>query len=91
LLESSMKQPSLNSQPDEPVRKPMGRSRVKPRHLSRILRQSIVDQFAACQSSEDVAEALGIPVRTVTDVLLLHRNPRPLELAVQPYLLRRTA
>jgi len=57
----------------ETKRKPMGRVRVKPRHLSTVVRQSIIDQFQVRQSSEDIAEELGIPVGTVRDVLLLHQ------------------
>lgn len=55
-------------------------SRVKPRQLSPILHQVIIDQFKATRSTEDVAEALCIPVRTVTDVVLaaiLRMAPQP--------------
>ena len=71
----------------------MGRVRIKPRHLSRVVRQTIIDQFQVRQSSEDVAEEMGLPVRTVTDVLLLHELRRERESAgrAEPYLLRRTA
>ena len=40
-------------------KKPMGRARVKPRHLSRAIRQIIINEFHARQSTEDVAEGLG--------------------------------
>lgn len=56
----------------ESTRKPPGRARVKPRHLSPLLRQMIVEQFAVRQSTEDIAEELGLPVRTVDDVIKLH-------------------
>lgn len=64
----------------EEKRKPMGKARVKPRHLSQLVRQAIIDQFQVRQSSEDIAEELGIPVGTVRDVLLLHqlRGPGPM-------------
>lgn len=48
-----------------------GKSRVKPRHLSTLLRRSIIDQFLARQSSEDVAEEFCLPVRCVDDVIKL--------------------
>ena len=48
-----------------------GKCRVKARHLSPILRQVICDSFRAKRSSEDVADDLHLPVRTVTDTLLL--------------------
>lgn len=49
-----------------------GKSRIKARHLSPLLRRVIVDSFLAKGSSEDVAEELRIPGRTVTDVVLAH-------------------
>ncbi len=49
----------------------LGKSRVKPRHLSALLKRCIVEQFVVRQSSEDVAEELGLPVRTVDDVIKL--------------------
>lgn len=75
----------------ETKRKPMGKARVKPRHLSQIVRQAIWDQFQVRQSSEDVAEELGLPVRTVTDVLLLHELRKPVGSAMRPELIRRIA
>ena len=75
----------------EAKRRTMGKARVKPRHLSQIVRQAIIDQFHARQSSEDVAEELGLPVRTVTDVLLLHDLRRPVLGAGRPELVRRIA
>ena len=54
------------------------RERVKARHLSPLLRQVILDRFAATMSSEDVAEELRIPARTVTDVVvaaMVRRGP----------------
>lgn len=57
-----------------------GKVRVKPRHLSKILRQCILDRFEACHSTEDVAEEMRLPVRTVTDVVLaalIRRSPLP--------------
>lgn len=72
-------------------KKPIGRARVKPRHLSRIVRQAIIEQFQIRQSSEDVAEELGLPVRTVTDVLLLHDMRKPIAVALRPQLVRRIA
>jgi len=62
----------MNNEGPQPVpisEKRTGKSWVKPRHLSRLTRQLILDQFAACQSSEDVAEAFRLPARTVSDVL----------------------
>jgi len=51
------------------------------------------NEFHARQSTEDVAEELGLPVRTVTDVILLYELRRERESAgrAEPYLLRRTA
>lgn len=72
-------------------KKPMSRARVKPRHLSQLVRQTIIDQFHARQSSEDVAEEMGLPVRTVTDVLLLHESRKPAGSAMLPTLIRRRA
>lgn len=57
------------AQPAQIADKRTGKSRVKPRHLSRLTRQLILDQFAAVRSSEDVAEAFRLPVRTVSDVI----------------------
>jgi hypothetical protein len=71
-----------------------GKARVKPRHLSTILRQVIVDQFRACHSTEDIAEDLKIPARTVSDVLLAEALRRPLQPergAAMPVMVRRTA
>jgi hypothetical protein len=48
-----------------------GRTRVKPRHLSPLLKRIIVEQFAVRQSSEDVAEEMRLPVRTIDDVIKL--------------------
>lgn len=75
------------------AKKPMGRARVKPRHLSHAIRQIIINEFHARQSTEDVAEELGLPVRTVTDVILLYELRREREGAgrTEPYLLRRSA
>lgn len=63
---------SPNGQAPETMVNAKGRRRVSARGISWILRQAIVDSFLARQSSEDIAEELGLPVRTVTDVLLLH-------------------
>jgi hypothetical protein len=81
----------LNLESTETKRRGMGKARVKPRHLSQIVRQAIIDQFHARQSSEDVAEELGLPVRTVTDVLLLHELRRSVQSAGRPELVRRIA
>lgn len=62
---------SGTSQAIEPVANRAGKSRVKPRHLSPLLKRIIVEQFAARQSSEDVAEEMRLPVRTVDDVIKL--------------------
>lgn len=87
-------EPAQKAEAVEPQRKAAGRSRVKPRHLSQVLRQCIVDQFRACHSTEDIAEALGIPARTVADVLIAEALRKPLqpERGLNlPALLRRTA
>lgn len=76
----------------ETKRKAVGKVRVKPRHLSQIMQRAIVEEFGAVQSTEDVAESLGLPVRTVTDVLLLSlRKPVTSERALYPVVMRRTA
>lgn len=80
-----------NSEVQAIKRKPVERCRVKPRHLSQIVRQAIIDQFQVRQSSEDIAEELGIPVGTVRDVLLLHQLRRPSGSPAMPMLVRRTA
>src|SRR5690349_16093519 len=69
--ESADNRQEPKSQAPEAIQSVTGkkRSRVKPYHLSRILRQAIIDQFMACRSSEDTAESLGLPVRCVDDVL----------------------
>lgn len=46
------------------------RCRVKPRQLSALARQLILEQFLVRHSSEDVAEDAGLPVRCVTDVIM---------------------
>ncbi len=87
-----MNEPDTKSEALETKRRGMGKARLKPRHLSQIVKQVIVDSFHARQSSEDVAEELGLPVRTVTDVLLLHELRKPVASAVGPLLIqRRTA
>lgn len=68
-----------------------GRARVKPGQLSLILRQVIVDRFAACHSTEDIAEELRIPVRTVTDVVLAEALRKPIQPERGPFGLRRVA
>jgi len=78
------------SQPVENTSRVPGRVRVKPRQLSPLLKQIIVERFRAVHSSEDIAEELRIPARTVSDVLLveaLRRAPEP----YRPLALRRTA
>lgn len=55
----------------EPKGHGTGRNRAKARHLSQIVRQVILDEFAATRSTEDVAESLRLPARTVSDVVLL--------------------
>ena len=84
-----MKIQEQTPQPAEDNRKPMGKARVKPRHLSQLVRQAIIDQFQVRQSSEDIAEELGIPVGTVRDVLLLHQLHGPATPGVGPMLVRR--
>ncbi len=84
-----------NSQTAETVQRKKGRARVKARQLSRIIRQVIVDQFSATHSTEDIAEELGIPARTVTDVViaeLMRRQPQPERgNRMQPLVMRRSA
>ena len=75
----------------EGKRKPAGKVRLKPRHLSPMVRQLIIDQFQARQSSEDVAEELGLPIRTITDVLLLYDLRRQVPSSGRPELVRRVA
>lgn len=84
---------SPNPQAIEPAANGAGRARVKPRQLSPILRQVIVDRFAACHSTEDIAEELRIPARTVTDVVLVAalRKPEKPEGHPLPFLARRSA
>lgn len=86
-----MNQQEPNSETVEVKRKTVERCRVKPRHLSQIVRQAIIDQFQVRQSSEDIAEELGIPVGTVRDVLLLHQLRKPPASVAMPMLVRRTA
>jgi DNA-directed RNA polymerase specialized sigma24 family protein len=71
LRQSTVTAQSGNSQAIESATPRAGRSRVKPRHLSPLLKRLIVEQFAARQSSEDVAEDMRLPVRTVDDVIKL--------------------
>lgn len=84
---------SDHSQASDPQQKAAGRCRLKPRQLSPLLRQVIVDQFSACHSTEDIAEELRIPARTVADVLLLEALRRPIQPggASMQQVLRRTA
>lgn len=42
------------------LRKPMGKARVKPRHLSPVIWELIIDQFRVRKPSEDVAEELAV-------------------------------
>jgi len=86
-----MDEQQIKTETSETKRRAMGKCRVKPRHLSHIVRQAIIDQFHARQSSEDVAEEMGLPVRTVTDVLLLHELRRPIQSAGRPELVLRRA
>lgn len=61
----------------------IGKRKLKPRHLSRIIRDEIVRQFAASMSTEDVATVLSrqtglkIPVRTIQDVVLAELIRKP--------------
>jgi hypothetical protein len=76
----------------ENTTKRAGKPRVKPRHLTPILRRMIVEQFTARQSSEDVAEELGIPVRTVTDVVLLEvARKGPVMQQLRPFMVKQAA
>jgi hypothetical protein len=61
----------LSSQPLDSAPPKAGRARVKARHLSPLLQTVIVDSFQAKRSSEDVADELRIPARTIADVVLL--------------------
>lgn len=73
----------------ETKRNGVGKAAVKPRHLSPTMWQIIVEQFMVRQSTADIAEELGLPVRTVDDVIklaLLRRGPNP-----APMLARRIA
>lgn len=81
------------AQPTENTRRKKGRARVNARQLSPILRQVIVDRFSACHDSEEIAEELRVPARTVTDVIvaaLLRRQPEPTR-TMTPLAMRRTA
>lgn len=74
--------PTVQAKGDTPesaenARKPAVKAKVKARHLSPLLRQMIVEQFAVRQSTEDVAEEIGVPVRTVDDVIKLHLMRKP--------------
>jgi len=79
-MDSETKSPTI-SQPAELKSRKSGRTRVTARQLSPILRQLIVDRFHACHSTEDIAEELRVPARTVTDVviawLISNRSPQP--------------
>lgn len=59
------------AEPAEIPTKSAGRGRVKPRHLSPVLRQMILEQFMVRESTEDVAELFRVSARTVTDIVLL--------------------
>lgn len=71
LRQSAVSAQSGNSQLVQPATNRAGKTRVKPRHLSLYIKRIIVEQFVVRQSSEDVAEELGLPVRTVDDVIKL--------------------
>ncbi len=84
----------VDTQPTENTKPKTGKVRIKPRQLSQILRQVIIDRFRACHSTEDIAEELRIPARTVTDVVLaeaLRRPPQPERGNAMPVLVRRQA
>lgn len=86
--------PSPDTQVCENTRKEVGRVRVKPRQLSQILRQVIIDRFDACHSTEEIAEELRIPVRTVSDVILhdtRRKQPGTAPSSARPFVVRRTA
>ncbi len=72
----------------------VGRSRIKVRHLSQQTRGLILDMFTAIESSEEVATRLGLPMRTVDDVVKLaalpKKPPQP-ERGAAMQILRRTA
>jgi len=72
---------------------PQGRTRIKVRHLSQQTRALILDMFTAVESSEEVATRLGLPMRTVADVItlaaLFRRGPQSSGGA--PVMMRRTA
>ena len=81
------------SQPVESNKPRAGKSRVKARQLSQALHRVIIERFHATASSEDVAEELRIPARTVSDVVMaaiLRRAPEP-ERGAYPNSLRRSA
>jgi hypothetical protein len=64
----------------EPKRKSPGKVRVKATHVSPLVREIIVDRFRQRSSTEDIAEEMRIPIRTVTDILLaavLRKSPTP--------------
>lgn len=55
------------------------KSRVQVRHLSRNIRQLIVQNFAATGCSEEVAREFHVPARTVTDAVLLEFIRKPID------------
>jgi DNA-directed RNA polymerase specialized sigma24 family protein len=83
---------STNAQATESTDHKSGRCRVKPRQLSQILRQVIIDRFDAYHSTEEIAEELRIPVRTVSDVVLhdtRRKQPGTAPASARPVLMRR--
>jgi len=65
----SLQEPS--SQLIDSARSKPGKTRIRVRHLSQLSRRLIVDQFRACHSTEEIAEAFHVPVRVISDVLFI--------------------
>jgi hypothetical protein len=78
-MQPTLKQ-AATSEVAETKRKASGKARVKASHVSPLLREVILDRFQQRPDTEDIAEEMRIPVRTVTDVLLaavLRKGPQP--------------
>jgi hypothetical protein len=69
---------------------PVQTHRLKARHVTQITRREVLGLFMALGSSEEVGTRLGIPARTVTDILILDAIQRPSHSA-RPFLVRRAA
>jgi hypothetical protein len=82
---TTMQQPTstkqgVSGQLAETNHKPTGKARIrtKPRHLSAITRQRIIEEFYVRESSEDVAEEFNLPVRCVDDVIKIALLKKPI-------------